>query len=399
MHPMLSVLHPEVIPIIQGYTVGLWPILGLGSSPKLVIKATKESLLAAKINRGFKIYVCPMTLAGRNTIGLISAFFDDEDQPLVILTALFDNELTHLLLEAIHCEILDIHFFDEHNREVLGYVSQLKCSSATKDRLNNSSYRAFDIELLESAHKQMSVWFGNRTHDDDFLAIDVTFVETIIEIGLFIDSRPEYHLYHGSPQFTFSQLERKEPGRFQENDIARLLMKTFSPKQIYMNPFRITDREEIADILVVTDSDVIVVQAKDSPNIERVLKNSLDRKKAATRKALHKAINQMSGAIGYLRSMSPLSMIVGGETLELDISSKKVRGLIVIKELFDDEYSSYAPQILKLWKETQVSCIALDYTELLWCMTHLSNNDYFLKAFDRVFSYAVKTGRFLRASI
>ena len=166
-----------------------------------------------------------------------------------------------------------------------------------------------------------------------------------------------------------------------------------------MNPFRITDREEIADILVVTDSDVIVVQAKDSPNIERVLKNSLDRKKAATRKALHKAINQMSGAIGYLRSMSPLSMIVGGKTLELDISSKKVRGLIVIKELFDDEYSSYAPQILKLWKETQVSCIALDYTELLWCMTHLSNNDYFLKAFDRVFSYAVKTGRFLRASI
>jgi hypothetical protein len=53
--PMLSILHPEIIPIIQDYQVGLWPIFGLGSSPKLIIKTIKEGLLAAKINNGFKI--------------------------------------------------------------------------------------------------------------------------------------------------------------------------------------------------------------------------------------------------------------------------------------------------------------------------------------------------------
>lgn len=166
-----------------------------------------------------------------------------------------------------------------------------------------------------------------------------------------------------------------------------------------MNPLRITDREEIADILVITGSEAIVVQAKDSPNIERVLKNSLDRKKATTRKALGKAISQVSGAIGYLRSMSPLKMVVGGETFEIDISNHTVRALIVVKELFNDEYSAYTPLILKLWKETQIPCIALDYAELQAYVTHLSSEGSFFQAFDRVFSHGVKTEQFPRLRI
>jgi hypothetical protein len=216
---------------------------------------------------------------------------------------------------------------------------------------------------------------------------------------LFIDTRPEYHLYRGSPQFSFSQLERQEPGTFQEQDIARLLKNLFSPEQIYMNPLRITDREEIADILVITESEVIVVQAKDSPNIERVLKNSLDRKKATTQNALRKAISQVSGAIGYLRSMSPLKMVVCRETPEIDISSRTVRALIVVKELFNDEYSGYTPRILKLWKEAQIPCIALDYAELQMYATHLSGEESFFQAFDRVFSHGVKTEQFPRLRI
>ena len=400
MRPMLSVLNPEIVPIIQEYTIGLWPIFGIGDRPKLIVKAVKEVLLAAKINRGFKIYVCPMTLAGRTTIGLISAFFDDEDEPLVIRTALLDIDLTRLLIKAMNCDKLDIHFFDEHNRELLGYLSELEYPATTKDHLNSSSYCAFDLELAKSADDQMTAWFGNRTHDDDDLAIKVKFVETLFPEDLFIlDARPDLHLYQGGSQFSFSELERKEPGTFQEQDIARSLMRLFSPSQIYMNPLRITDREEIADILVITKSEVIVVQAKDSPNIERVLKNSLDRKKAVARKSLRKAISQVSGAIGYLRSMSPVKMIVGGETSEIDISNQTVRALIVVKELFNDEYSVYTPHVLKLWEEAQIPCIALDYAELQMYVTHLSNEESFFQAFDRVFSHGVKTGQFPRLRI
>lgn len=395
---MLSILHPEIIPIIQDYPIGLWPILGLGDRPKLIVKTVKEGLLAAKINRGFKIYVCPLTLAGRSTIGFISAFFDDEDEPMTLRTCLFDKN--HLLIEAMNCDTLDIHFFDEHSREVLGYVSKLECSSTTKDRLTNSSNCASDLKLAISADDQMRSWFGCRTHDDDLSAIVVKFIEALVPEDInFLDLRPDYHSYQGSPQFSFSQLERHEPGTFQEQDIARLLKNLFSPEQIYMNPLRITDREEIADILVITESEIIVVQAKDSPNIESVLKNSLDRKRATTRKALRKAIGQAGGAIGYLRSMSPLKMFVGGETCEIDISNHMVRILIVVKELFDDEYSAYSPSILELSEETQIPCIALDYAELQQYMTYLSSVEAFFQAFDRVFSHGIKTRLFPRLRI
>lgn len=394
---MLSILHPEIIPIIQDYSSGLYPIFGLGISPKLIIKTVKESILAAKINRGFKIYVCPITLAGVDTVSLISAFFDDEDEPLVISTALFDIKLTHLLLEALNYDTLDIHFFDEHNRELLGYVSQLVCPSTTRDLLNNSSYCTFDLEYVKSAFNQMSVWFGNRTHEDDISAIDVRFVETIVPEGqFFIETRPEYLPYHASHQFSFSELERNEPGTFQEQDIARLFLKLFSRKQIYMNPLRITDNEEIADILVITEYDVLVVQAKDSPNIERVLMNSIDRKKATTRKALSKAVKQVSGAIGYLKSMPTLKIIINGETFEIDICKRTLRALIVVKELFKDEYSLYSPPILELSKEIHIPCIAIDYSELIDCMKHLHTEDAFFEAFDIAFKQGFISGQFPR---
>ncbi len=81
---MLTIRYPEVIPIVKELSAGLLPVSFRDESrPNLIIKATKEMLLAAKVNGGFKVYVFPLVLAGQATIGLISAFFDNEDEPLV----------------------------------------------------------------------------------------------------------------------------------------------------------------------------------------------------------------------------------------------------------------------------------------------------------------------------
>jgi len=213
-----------------------------------------------------------------------------------------------------------------------------------------------------------------------------------------LDARPDNHLYPGGPSFSFSQLERKEPWTFQEQDIAQLLGRLFEPTDIFMNPLRATDKEEIADILVVTESEIIVLQAKDSPNTENVLRNTIARKKLTARKALLKALGQVKGAIRYLKSMSPLKMIVGGETVEMDISKHHARALIVVKELFNDEYSIYSPPIIELSKDTQVPCIALDYPELQ-AYTGLSSQVKFFEAFDLVFSHGDKTGELPRLRI
>jgi hypothetical protein len=397
---MLTILHPQVIPYIQGLPIGLWPLLFKNEAdPRLLIKTTKEMLLAAKINGGFKVYVIPITLSGQETIGLISAFFDVEDEPLVIFTPLFEDEEMHKLINMLQLSTLDIHFFDEHSRELLAYTCELTCPASTKDRLASSSLGPFELDLARSAHIQIRQWFGLRTSNDDIAAISIRFGESHFADDLVIlDARPDNHLYPGGSSFSFSQLEREEPGAFQERDIAHLLGRLFEPTDIFMNPLRVTDKEEIADILVVTESEIIVLQAKDSPNTENVLRNTIARKKLTAQKALLKALGQVKGALRYLRSMSPLRMIVGGEAIERDISKHQVRALIVVKELFNDEYSIYSPLIIELSKDTQVPCIALDYPELQ-AYTGMSSQDKFFEAFDLVFSHGQKTGELPRLRI
>jgi hypothetical protein len=91
-------------------------------------------------------------------------------------------------------------------------------------------------------------------------------------------------------------------------------------------------------------------------------------------------------------------MIVGGEAVEMDISKHHARALIVVKELFNDEYSIYSPPIIELSKDTQVPCIALDYPELQ-AYTGLSSQVKFFEAFDLVFYHGQKTGELPRLRI
>ncbi len=211
---------------------------------------------------------------------------------------------------------------------------RLECPASTKEHLGGVSFCTFELELARSVQNQLRTWFGNRSHDDDLSAISIVFVESLIPEDLvFFDARLDSHLYQGSSLVSFSRLEREEPGAFQEQEVAHLLRRLFSPTHIYMNPLRIADSEEIADILVLTESEIIILQAKDSPNLERVLRTTIDRKKLTARKALFKAISQVKGALRYLRSMSPLRMAVSGEAVELNITKHRLRALIVVKEL------------------------------------------------------------------
>lgn len=398
---MLTVMHPEVLPLVGDLRIGLLPISIPGEDRQvLVIKAAKEGILAAKLYRGFKIYVSPVSVLDAETISLISAFFDDEDEPLTIWTPLFDDEVAHSLLAIVRRSKVDVYFFDENNREWLGYTCRIECPVATNDRLSSACLYKFNFDLARSALNQMPKWFGLRSEADDLLAISVEFVEPIFpDDYVIVDARPENHAYKGSSDFSFTTLRREEPGATNERDIAHLLKRLVLPEHIYMNPLRITDREEIADILVITNSNVIVIQAKDNPNTESSLRRAIGRKRLATRKALSKATDQVRGAIRYLRSMSPVKMIVSGETLEFEIDKRELRGLIVVKELFNDEYSKYSPPILSLAKEIQVPCIILDYPELHEYVTGLGSLVSFLVAFDRVFSHGVETGEFPRLRI
>jgi hypothetical protein len=305
----------------------------------LVLKMLKEALLAVQINKGFKMYIVPIHEGEKSTVGVISAFFDDPDEPLVVFTPLFDNLESTALRHAILGGELDVYLFDENNRELLGYSAVVRVPPTTKERLEKARFLSFELAAARAALDTMPIWFGLRKESDDDAAIAIDFDNTLFSEDLFIqDARPGAHAFHGSRGFSHTTLVRKEPGSYQEHDIVRLLQRIFPLEHIYLGPLRTTDREEIADIIVITDVRVLLIQAKDSPNTAQVLSNTIDRKRATAMKSMKKAIEQVKGAVRYSLSNSPLKILVNGKEVVVSIDHLELTSLIILKEMFNDQY-------------------------------------------------------------
>lgn len=398
---MLSLLVPEVVPLVRELPHGLLPLWLKGDPvPKLVVKAPKETILTARMNRGFDIYLVPYRVDTISSVGFIAAFFDDHDEPLVaggaLMADLHGEDFRRLLLS----NQVEIHFFDELSREMLGYRSKLTISNRYRQVLASAEFPNVADLNQGAALDVIRHWFSARRPIDDAEAIHVDFETSLFPDDiLYLDTRTESMGYQGSKKLLHSELERSEPGEFQERDILSLLQRTFAPEQIYWAPKRIHDQEEIVDILIATSRSIVLVQAKDSPNIERIMRAPIARKRAATNGALRKGIRQIRGALGYLKRASPMRALLNGKEIDIDWDGKQLYALVVVKELFDDDFDVYTPELLDVRRTTGVPCITLAYNELHQYTTHLRGEDAFCAAFMRVFNHGVETGMFPRLRV
>jgi hypothetical protein len=280
---------------------------------------------------------------------------------------------------------------------MLGFRARLTISDEYKDWVQRAVFPSMHGLMQSSILNLLTDWFSRSGPEDDAGALTVQFEESLFpDEYVYFDMRAENNSYQGSKGFSHTFLERPEPGEFQERDIINLLQRTFPAECIYSSPLRTYDKEEVVDVMVVTDSSVLLIQAKDSPNIEKILSNTLARKRATTNGALKKAIGQASGAMGYLKKGSPMVVVMDGNEVLIEYKGKNIYSLIIVKELFDDDYDVYTPPMLDLAYKTGAPCIALSYSELHEYTTHLVGDAAFFEAYMKVFAYGVDNGVFPR---
>lgn len=395
---MLTITNPEILQMLINFPGGLFPVrIPQENLLHLIIKCPKEWILAAKMNRGFRFYLAPLMANGLQTHGLVSAFFDDKDEPLTIWSPLFDDELTVEINELLSSDKFNVHFFDEHNRELLGCSATNKGAERFRAIAGTMHFAPFSFELARDLHTQLPDWFGVRTSADDDDALAIIFEEPLFPDDLYIqDARPDVNSYHGAKTSMHTMLERDDAGHFNELDIVHALQRIFENNEIYLNPMRDDDGKEFLDVLVVTPKSVFLIQAKDSPNTEEILRRSIDRKKSTIVSHLKKAVDQMRGSIAYTRSCTPLKISTNCKHHEIELSDREVIGLIIVKELFNAEFSIYSPPVMELFDETGVPCFVLDYPEFHAYTLHLSDEDAFIGALEQVFAVARKRGEFPR---
>lgn len=395
---MFSVNYPSILSHLGQLAYGFQPVQLKGDGQfVLLIKASKEALLTARLCQQIKIYLVPDEEATNACLGFITAFFDDHDEPLVIFSPLYSADaLLTDLVAVITQDSFELYFFDEHDREMMGVSARLEEKERFISTMGGTRFRNFNINKVENSLSSMGDWFGRRTDEDDDRAFIVKFKENLYPDDLvIIDSRPEAYDFQGAEKnLDVTSLERDEPGSFQERDIVRMLQRSFSGDCIFLNPVRIDSDTELADILCHTDEVLLVVQAKDSPNNEATLKRTIDRKRSAIRSHIKKGAGQLRGALSYITSHDDIYIRTSSGARTLAAKGRLVFGLVVVRELFDDDYKPCSSPVLAVARDNEAPCVLLDYAALHVMTLHLGTSDRLINVLLQMFDVALENGEY-----
>ena len=334
----------------------------------LVFKASRDMIQTALFRGAFHFYLVPTQIDDVSTFGLATAFFDDNDEPLIIRTPLFMDEFTDDFKLLLSSDSFYVHFFDEHSRELLSF------------RAENPSYHRFRIlsslmgfvsPTLGRARQVLDAidsWFGARTSSDDDAA---------------------FSIYLRERRFPDCLTENVDnPGELNELDIAMALHRNFETNQVIQNPIRADNRREFVDVLVETPNTLVLIQAKDSPRTESTLSRNITRKKDISAKHVKKATRQLKGSIDYLQSEDQVEIIADGKFHNVDTSGRDIYGLVIVKELFDADRPISSTPVLSIFDETGIPCILLDQNEFQQLTFFRNNEQGFLAALEDIFSVA-----------
>ncbi len=340
---MLTLDHPEIIAEISAFPGGLMPIKPAGRL-SLAIKASKEALLAIQVNGGFSVYVVPFQANDGEAFSIITAIFDDPDEPLTIGTPLFgDEEPSVEIVGMLMAPELDIYFFDDLGRERMSYRCSLDDPGSCLKTNSALRLAPFSRSNSNGILNYLGKWFGLRTAEDDARAIKVSLTEELWPSDLAIlDVRDGENEYLGSDGYAITMLTRdaQRPGYYQERDIVAGLKRFLDPDQIILNPFKRGTDKEFVDVVAGTSNAVLFIQAKDSPNTAQSLGRSIDRKQRVSESQLKEALKQVKGALRYAADSDPIRLTTRRGDIDLHVAGRKVISVAIIKEIFPVQTSS-----------------------------------------------------------
>ncbi|HCE2478819.1 hypothetical protein [Vibrio parahaemolyticus] len=392
-------LYEHLLPKLE---FGLHPVkLGDSEDYFLIVKCSKEIILTAELNNGFEIYSPLVNCDSVKTTSLLSVFYDCDDDPLTIMTFITDDCAydKEVFKKVFSQEVIDIYFVSQSNIDILSFKSKIECSDTVFENLNLSNLIPRSYEAIPILNNALCNYFHEKIDEKD--KVKISFIEPVTQnFTTIIDCSKITELHHVNDNgISISTLRIDEPGESQENEIAGFLNRVFEHSKIYMNPLKIDDREEISDLIVIGDDYIYFVQAKDSPNNESVIRNSIQRKKSTVKKHLKKAVNQMKGAIKHASINDNLEFFVkdADDTfikVSTDIGVLEKRGIIVLKELFPEDMVDYTSLIIDMCKELKEECIVFDFNDLGNCTVNIDNEAVFAKMFESSFKQACQYGEF-----
>ena len=397
---MISIRYPLIIQHLQNLDYGLQPVY-IPNENKfiLIIKATKEVILTARFNNEIKIYLVEDNSTSASHVGLITAFFDDHDEPLVLKTPLFkgDDLLRDISLVLMQ-NWFELYFFDEHDREFMGVKALNIDFERFSSEIRKSSFSEFNRSEIWTVIKRLDDRFGMRDSNDDACAYTIRLKERLYPDDIcFTDIRDQFFGFNDSERsIAMVSLEREgDPGPMQERDIAIMIGRVFDLDGIYINPYRNDTNKELTDILVITERNLLFIQAKDSPNTKEMLSRPIERKRKTIRSHIKKASNQLRGALTYARDND--GVVISNDTgdpIIIPLAERQLVGLVLVREMFDDDFPECSTPVLNVVRSLELPSILLDYTGLHIMTQNLTSPALFINGLFNMLDVALDNEAF-----
>ena len=398
---MLSIKHPSLLLSLRQFRYGLMPVFpGPSGAGALVLKVPKEAILAARLNNEVKVYLLSDGQGAASHLGVVTAFFEDDDEPLIVVTALFSgDELLAELVSVLSQPAFDLYFFDEHDREWMGVRALNSDADRCRREFATATFAPYDAATYADLASRLHHRFAVRDEDDDRSAFTLTLGERLYSDDFVIlDTRPEAHQFRGArSRPAIAQLVREDPGPPQERDIAVLFSRVFQAEEIYLNPFRADTAKELTDVLVVSDRMMLLVEAKDSPNTAASLDRSMERKRQAVQKQIEKAVKQLRGGLSYAQNHDGVTVRTVDGPASVPLDGRQLLGLVVVREMFDHDQFANSKPVLDLVDQLQLPVMLIDYAGLHMISLNLRTPERFIDALHNIFDAAMEHGRFPRS--
>lgn len=374
---MLTITNPEFVRALADLPGGLLPMYKADAGRMtLIVKSMREVAVTAHVRRFCRVYLVPLRVGDVDTCGLVTAFFDDHDEPLAIRTPLFDEELTRDLFDVLSSVSFDVHFFDENNQELAASRVENPDAARFRSRAKEIRFVHGTLDLARQFHDEMTTRFAARSASDDNAAFTINLVEMLFSHNL--------------------DLQTWNPGDANERDIERRLQRSFMGGEVYRNPVRADNGREFVDVLVVTEKTVLLIQAKDSPANEASLNRTIARKMATTEAHVRKAAFQLKGSIGHLRSRGSVEIVADGHRCEVPVLTRGLLGIVIVKELFDPKRSSCSSPVLDVGRKSGVPCLLLDYLEFQQLTFFRGDEESLVRTLWQSYAVACEYGEFPR---
>lgn len=136
------------------------------------------------------------------------------------------------------------------------------------------------------------------------------------------------------------------------------------------------------------------IQAKDSPNTKDMLHRSIDRKRKTIRGHIKKATDQMRGALTYARDHEGITILLDGKPVTIQLGDRQIVGLVMVKEIFDDDYPECSAPVLSLVRELDLPINLLDYPQLHVLTHNLATPAHFINGLFNALDMALEHEQF-----